>query len=99
VSPTPGSRPVVENERVLCPDCGGRIVGMVDVTVHPTLRFRGGRASVGPLVDSMRAIREQAAQDGATVFHDEEELYCEHVCGYYVRGGELRRMLESTDAE
>jgi hypothetical protein len=78
------------------------MVGMVDVTVHPTVRVgRRGRLIPGPIVDHKRAISEQAIEDGAAEMfgseHTYAELYCEN-CGFNVDAWQLRCAL-ADDAE
>lgn len=91
-------QPIVDRGRLLCPNCRDVLVGLLDVTVHPTLRVRDGRLRLGRLADSLRSIREDAAEYSlADVLGDRlanEEVYCRRVCGYTISGHELRAMFE-----
>jgi len=93
-------RPTVKRGRVQCPHCGGTLVGMVDVTVHPSVRFVEGRLVQGPLVDTMRGIRHDAASYGASIFGGDPdkaepyaEVYCADGCDYTIGAHELHVML------
>lgn len=94
-------RPVVERGRVLCPNCGGRLVGMIDVTVHPTVRVSGGRVVTGPIADTLRGIRADVGQyaDDAILGGDPDraevyaEIYCFDGCDYTIGGHELKALL------
>lgn len=89
--------PKVERGRVLCPNCGGRLVGMADVTVHPTVRVREGCVVAGPIADAMRGIRQDVAHYSDSIFggdpdHGEvyAEIYCFDGCDYTIGGHELK---------
>ena len=54
-----------------CPACGGpRVVGMIDVTVHPRFREDG---TTGPIVDTLRGIKYDVERSAAP---DKGEAYC-----------------------
>lgn len=79
---------MVRRGALRCPRCDGRILGYVDVTVHPAIRVEDGRLVTGAITDSHARIERAARDLAGAVFED--EFYCEAGCGYRTNARVLR---------
>lgn len=89
----PGDPALITRGYASCPDCYARLVGYVDVTLHPLIKVARGRVTLGKYTDSPAAIAQQVYD--STIVALDDELACSRNCGYRIPATQLQEQIRA----